>query len=507
MEKINKFDASYLAFLSPEKEMVAELPPNRYLPQRTLPVTEHLIQLLWRNSLYNKNGLRTTNGLPVEVFKPGRLNHSSGPDFKNAAVAIGNRKIIGDVEIHINSGEWFRHNHHVSPLYNRTILHVFLNRGNDSRPAITRSGRVLPELELGLYLRHPLEELRTEVEESDRPLTGRANNPPCRNIFLHNGLTFVYDLLDKVGDGRMLIKSNRIMERLKTGSADQVLYEIFFECLGYSRFKEQFGKIARYASFDKLKRIIKLNGNQESGLAAQGTFFKVSGLEESAHRTSEDSELKELLTDFDSMEYNGLERIFGTQDWNLSGCRPVNYPHRRVAAFSQLIADNFSADYYHGIINSLRPAKNGGSARKFVRRLLSEFSEVSDSFWDNRYTFNSRSRLPKKLIGRDRAISLIVDCLIPFFLAISRTENQTELEQKLAAISLSTPKPSSNAVVDYMERQLFGQRPRTIIKSVRHQQALIQLYNDFCFMAPGGCGSCQFLEYLQAAAEKKDENH
>jgi len=502
VEKNRKFDASYLAFLSPDKERVAELPPNRYLPQRTVPITEHLIQLLWRNSLYNKNGLRTTNGLPVKVLKPGRLNSSSGPDFKNAAIVIGNRTIIGDVEIHINSEEWFRHNHHVSRHYNKTILHVFLNCGNDSSPATTRSGRVIPELELGLYLRHPLEELRVEVEESDRPVTGRAHSPPCRKMFLKNGMKSVYGQLDKIGDGRMLIKSNRIMERLEESTADQVLYEIFFECLGYSRFKEQFGKMAHYVSHDKLQRIIKLNGRKESGLAVQGTFFMVSGLEDSANRTSEDSELKELLTSFDSMDYNGLERLFGTQDWNLGGCRPVNYPHRRVAAFSRLISGEFSADYYRGVINSLRPAKNGGgSSRKFVRRLLTGFSELSDSFWDSRYTFNSRSRLPKKLIGRDRGISLIVDGLIPFFLAISRTESQTELEHKLAAIYLLTPKPSSNAVVDFMERHLFGRLQPTIIKSVRHQQALIQLYNDFCYMAPGGCNDCQFLEYLQAPTE------
>ena len=501
MEKIRKFDASYLAFLSPAKERVAELPPNRYLPQRSVPVTEHLIQLLWRNSLYNKNGLQTTNGLPVKVLKPGRLNSSSGPDFKNAAIIIGNRKIIGDVEIHIKSEEWFRHNHHLSQRYNKTILHVFLNRKNDSSPATTRSGRVIPELELGLYLRHPLEELRVEVEESDRPVTGRGHNPPCKKMFLSNGLKSVYDQLDKIGDGRMLIKSNRIMERLEKSTEDQVLYEIFFECLGYSRFKEQFGKMAHYVSHDELKKIIKLNGSKENGIAAQGTFFMVSGLEESAHRTSDDSELKELLTLLDSMKYNGLEKLFSGQDWNLAGCRPVNYPHRRVAAFSQLISGEFSVDYYRKLINSLRPAKDGGGSRKFVRRLLTEFSELSDGFWDNHYTFNSRSRLPKKLIGRDRGISLVVDCLIPFFLAISRMEGQTELEQKLAAIYISTPKPSSNAVVDFMERHLFGRLQPTIIKSVRHQQALIQLYNDFCYMAPGGCSDCQFVEYLQAAVE------
>lgn len=296
------------------------------------------------------------------------------------------------------------------------------------------------------------------------------------------------------------------MERLEKSTEDQVLYEIFFECLGYSRFKEQFKKMAHCVPHDELKKIIKLNSAKEPGMAVQGTFFWVSGLEDSAHRTSDDSELKELLTHFDSMKYNSLEQIYSAKDWSLAGCRPVNYPHRRVAAFSQLVTSGFSADYYRKLINSLRPAKEGGGSRKFVHRLLAEFSGLSDSFWDNHYTFNSRSRLPKKLIGRDRAISLIVDSLIPFFLAISRTDGQAELEHKLAAMYISTPKPSSNAVVDFMERHLFGRNKPTIIKSVRHQQGLIQLYNDFCYTAPGGCSDCQFLEYLEGttvAAEQQ----
>jgi hypothetical protein len=504
--RFKKFDASYLALTAPENGIVAEIPSNRYLPQRAVPVTEHLIQLLWRNGLYHKNGMRTTNGLPIRILKPGRFNRSSGPDFKNAEIVVGEKKIVGDVEIHINAAEWYRHNHHLSPRYNRTVLHVFLHRYEDTRPAATRSGRVVPELELSLYLRHPLEELRIEVEDSERPVTGRGNIPPCRDMLLSEGLQSVYGLLDKVGDGRMLIKSNRFMERLEAAPADQILYEIYFECLGYSLFKEQFGRMARYVTLDELRKLILLNSGRKTELTAQGVFFMVSGLSDTARRTSEDVELKKLLSRLDSLEYGGLERIFSQKEWQLTGCRPVNYPHRRIAAFSHLVTGKFSADYYRAIINSLQPAMTDRACRKFIQRLLDTFSGISDSFWSSRYTFNSASRMPKKLIGRDRAISLVVDCLIPFFLAISRKEDNPELEHKLAAIYISVPKPSSNAVVDFMIKQFFGKQSRSFIKSVRHQQALIQLYNDFCFMAPGGCTGCHFLEYLKIASHAPGEH-
>ena len=498
MGDLKKFDPSYLTFVAGVKGVGAKQPVSRYYPRQSLPVTEHLIQLLWRNGLYNKNTLITTNGLQVTIIKPGRLNRSAGPDFKNAKIILGRQTKVGDVEIHINSEEWCRHNHHLSRLYNQTILHVFINRGVDARPAITRSGRVIPELELGLYLRHPFEELRIEIEESERPLTGRADNPPCRNSLLSKGHQGIYDLLDKIGDGRMLIKSNRLMERLDGTDADQVLYELFFECLGYSRFKKQFGRIARHLPFKKLRELFLINADESQAVTAQGSFFTVSGLLDTAKQISDDVGLKELLNKLKSLEYKGLKRVINADKWQLGGCRPANYPHRRVAAFSHLVSTDFGADYYRKNIVSLPPKATERECRKFVRNLLNTFSTVSDTFWDNRYTFNRVSRRRKRLIGKDRGISLVVDCLIPFFLAISRTEDDPELEQRLLAIYCSVPKPSSNTVIDFMERNLFGRHPKSLIKSVRHQQALIQLYNDFCYTAPGGCSGCNFHEYLSS---------
>lgn len=471
-------------------------PPPAYMSRMRWNVSEHVVQLLWRNGLYNRTGLETTNKTELEVIKPGRLNKTAGPDFKNAVIILKKNRIVGDVEIHINAAGWYQHDHHLSPLYDRTILHVFLQRSEKTRPAVTRKGRVVPELELGLYLRHPVEELKKELENAEVPITGRADEPPCKAFLLKHGMEWTGRLLDKIGEGRVLIKSGRMMERMKAAAADQALYEIFFECLGYSQFRERFSHIARAITLTKLREIIHANRSNPPYLTAQSVFFRVSGLYETASRISEDGKLNEMLAALDKTDCRQLKNLFVTNDWRLASCRPLNYPHRRIAAFSHLIAGRFGVDYFRKLVNALPLTADLRSGRRGVRKLLDMFTGISDAFWDSRYTFNKTSRLPQKLIGKDRAISLLVDCFIPFFLAISRAENKVELENKLSALYYSLPKPSSNAIIDFMARNILGGRTWSPIKTIRHQQALIQLYNDFCFRAPSGCVDCVFLKFM-----------
>ncbi len=480
-----------------EQGRVAEEPENRYMPSRPVKVSEHIIQLLWRNGLYNKSNMKTTCGIPLEIVKPGRLNKSAGPDFKNALIIIGNQKKTGDVEIHLQAKSWYDHNHHLSPLYNNTILHVFLSRRENTTPAVNKNGKTVPELELGVYLRHSLEELQTELEDAESPITGRPHAPPCSRILEKAGGKSVEYLLDLVADGRMLIKSNRIIDRLEKTNPDQLLYEIFFECLGYTRFTDNFRKLARLVPLETLRELVKKNTSLSPYLTAQAVFFEISGLIDGATKTDADAELMELIGNFEKVRSPKIERAFRLNDWQLGGCRPVNYPQRRVAAFSHLAITECDFKRIANLMSNVPADSLPKDQKKFVRGLLEKFTETSDPFWNRRYTFNRPARTPKKLIGKDRAVSLLVDCIIPFCLAVSRQKDDAEFEHKLVTIYHAVPKPSSNAIIDFMKRNMFGKGGGFAVKTVLHQQALIQLYKDFCFLAPAGCKGCAFLELLK----------
>ncbi len=507
MNRPGKFRADYLLLRECGADRVSELPATRYLPSRKRKISERLIQLLWKNLLFNNTALKTTNGLPIKVIRPGRFNRREGPDFRNGVFILEGTKMAGDVEIHLHAREWYEHKHHVSRHYDRALLHVFLYRSEGTPPAVNRKGKTLYELELGLYLRHSIDELRKEIELGGSPVSGAAGCPPCREALGFSDPDFLYRMLDIVAEGRMLIKSNRFIDRLESTAPEQLLYEIIFECLGYSRFKRQFRALAEKLPREKLSKIISANRSHEPHITAQALFFRLSGLDKSAHLTADDADLKELLAKYAKVDLLGAEPVFDLSDWPLTACRPANYPHRRIAAFSHIAVSLCDPEFFRKMILAFPADADGRISRKHVAEIPAIFTSVSDSFWDYRYHFNRRTRSPKKLVGKDRAVSILADCLIPFFLADCRSIHDLPMEKRLLNIYYATPKPSSNAVVDYMARNFFGKDNPRRVKSLRHQQALIQLYNDFCYSAPSACLECPLPDYIDRCGKTFAGDH
>ncbi len=97
------------------------------LPERRL---QHLVRLL----LSDHDALRhTTTGKPLQIVSPGEWNRSSGPDFRNMAVLVDGRIIIGDGEFHRRNSDWTGHGHQHDPAYDNLLLHIVLE-DNTGRP-------------------------------------------------------------------------------------------------------------------------------------------------------------------------------------------------------------------------------------------------------------------------------------------------------------------------------------------------------------------------------------
>ena len=107
-------------------------------------MTEEFLHYIWQFRLY-KTDLQLASGEAIHVLNPGDHNTDSGPDFFNARIKIGDTLWAGNVEIHINSSDWLRHNHQVDKAYDTIILHVVYRL---DQQIIRRNGSPLPTLEL-----------------------------------------------------------------------------------------------------------------------------------------------------------------------------------------------------------------------------------------------------------------------------------------------------------------------------------------------------------------------
>jgi hypothetical protein len=136
--------------------------------------SEKLFQKIWLRGDFDRAGATTTDGRPVRVLHPGKWNLLGGPDFKGARLRLGDREIMGDVELHLHAADWAAHRHAQDPAYARVILHVVLFPPEAGHVTRDLAGGTIPLLVLLSLLHHDLEEYAADeavATLADRPVT------------------------------------------------------------------------------------------------------------------------------------------------------------------------------------------------------------------------------------------------------------------------------------------------------------------------------------------------
>lgn len=131
---------------------------------------EQLLHYVWKHKIFPLMPLQTTSGQPVEVIDPGLPNTDAGPDFFNAKLKINGTLWVGNVELHTQASDWFRHGHNRDTVYDNVILHVV---GESDCEVYYANGGIVPQLLLHCpdNVRRCYDELRqTEIY------------PPCYSI-------------------------------------------------------------------------------------------------------------------------------------------------------------------------------------------------------------------------------------------------------------------------------------------------------------------------------------
>ena len=85
---------------------------------------EDFLHYVWQYKKFDFSNLKTSTGESLTIINVGQYLKSSGPDFFNAQIIIGNQKWAGNVEIHVKSSDWYLHNHENDKNYDNVILHV-----------------------------------------------------------------------------------------------------------------------------------------------------------------------------------------------------------------------------------------------------------------------------------------------------------------------------------------------------------------------------------------------
>jgi len=146
--------------------------------------------------------------------------------------------------------------------------------------------------------------------------------------------------------------------------------------------------------------------------------------------------------------------------WRLSGTRPVNHPQLRLAALSILVRE------WPAFRRSLGK-QNAAAVEKF-------FASLDHPFWKLHYTLTAHaSPEAMALVGQSRIADILANVVLPFW-----REEDVDYWPQYANL----PARLTNRRLETAATRLFSDdaRRRQFTKTIVHQQALLQIYEDFC---------------------------
>ena len=355
-------------------------------------VKEQLVSCIWAEQILKKEKLYTEDGLRIEIISSGIWNLEEGPDFKDAEILLEGKGVIkGDVEIHVCSGDWVRHGHSKQKEYENVCLHVFM--WNDRKDKyVSIKNRRIPQLELYSYLKYELDKLADMIDIENYPHTGSANAGPCQKRLstISNDDEWIGQFLDYAGDERILVKADRIEKQQKSRTFEQVLFESIMESLGYKNNKEQFKCLASLVTINEIKRLIPSDVSiNERSKKIQALLFGMSGLlpsQRSKYASDKDKQTLEYINDIDRLwsEFRNdiKNKPMDGEAWSFKYSRPGNYPTRRIAAISRLMAENYETGIFRVILTYFEKIDKNesetGQIKTIIKNTMSIFLELYD---------------------------------------------------------------------------------------------------------------------------------
>ncbi len=424
---------------------------------------EHELVRLWEGQRFPREALRTRQGAAIQVVHRGRRNPAAGPDFLDALIADESGRLLrGDVELHVRAADFVAHGHHLDPRYDNVILHVvFHDDGNGT--TLLHCGRRAAVVALAPWVARRAEQLRLWLAQPS------SWSEPCRSAIAMAGWPEVARLLRRLGQMRFRQKQAQYAGALRREGANQALYEGALRVLGYSGNQEPLSRLARLVPYEKLRATL----DQEGVTGAEALLLGSAGLLPVCGGSP-----PSYVVDLEKRWARSDGRRLGREVWQLNGLRPENHPTRRLAGLVRLVSRRPS------LVAGLQTLEDGAR----VAQLLAAWQVPADGFWASHQGLEGSGRPPfGALIGRGRALELLINALLPFAAAFSQARGLSGLSRRAIDLYLRLPASGSYGGTRFLESILHPPQPDNREGACR-QQGRLYLYNRYC--AAGECAIC-----------------
>jgi len=402
-------------------------------------MTERLLQYIWQFQYFNKKELQLSNGETLLIIDPGQWNVHQGPDFLQATIKIGETRWIGNVELHVQASDWFRHSHQHDKNYNSVILHVVWYDDADSKK-----------------LNIPLLALQDKVPKM---LLSQYENWMLNSFFIPCG--------EQIASVNSIIwngwKERLLVERMQRKTATIELYlretnyhweEAFWWVLA-----RNFGIKVNADAFETVARTLPVNilvrhKNQIHQLEA--LLLGQAGLLEKKFEESYPQMLqKEYLFYKNKYKLNTIREPI-----HFLRMRPENFPTIRLAQLAMLI--HHSSHLFNQILETV--------AVSDIKKLL---NVTANDYWHYHYMPGESSSFKPKKLGEQMVNNIIINSITIIVFAFGHIQGKNIYKEKALGWLEEITAEKNSLIEKFVQLGINS-------KNAFDTQSLLELKDSYC---------------------------
>lgn len=407
-------------------------------------MNEKLLHFIWKFRLFDTGNLITTDNEPLEIVHPGLHNTNAGADFQQGKVRIGKTLWAGNIELHLDSADWFRHKHDMDDAYGNVILHVvYEQKGNT---ATRRNGEKIPTLELKRRINPSL---LSRYEE----LAKRQDWIPCARFFKDADEFVIRSFLDRLLVERLQGKVEQVNALLAASENDweNVMFQMIARYMGASINKDAFFELAKSLPIKVWAK------HQHDILQTEALVFGQAGFLSETFTDEHPNQLRK--------EYNYLKRLHQLQPmdkhvWKFLRLRPSNFPTLRLAQLAALMGKEVK------LLSQILESRNTAAIHRFFEVEVSEY-------WKTHYQFDKLSKKAENNLGSAMKDILLINAVAPVLFAYGKYKGEEDLCERAVQL-LESCTPEHNAIITGWKK--LNLKPANAFES----QYLLQLKNEYC---------------------------
>lgn len=412
---------------------------------------EEFICFLWQYRLYDSVELTTTSGEQVKVISPGTYNYDSGPDFFAARVEIDGTILVGNIEIHINSSNWYHHRHHNDAAYSNIILHVVMNH---DREILDMQNNLIPVIELQNKFDKSLLDRYTGILAS-------KNWVACEKFISSTNCVVLTSWLSRLLVERLERKAAEIREFYEYfgNNWEQTFYYFLSRNFGFKVNASPFALLAQQTPYSLLAKL------KNDPIRLEALLFGQAGM---LHDKFKDAYPALLLKEYQFLRHKYNLTPIEKSLWKHSKLRPSNFPSIRISQFAQLVFRST------GLFSKLIETNN-------INQLKELLTVTCTAYWRDHYLFDKQSVSRDKSLGTDAVTNILINTIVPLKFVYGTDTLRHDLREGALNLLTSLQAERNSIILNWIK---IGIQP----SNAGEGQALLELKKNYC--TPKKCLRC-----------------